>query len=282
MQIVVKTLTNRTITLDVADTFAVGPIEKHIRRAPCGSKALDAAAILGRASGSLAKAAASTLAVFWQGAAGKAVRAHLANIASDVCEVFGQAIRRHEFAIEEAIVEFSRFVLLKCLSHDVGVPDLGNSGRGTKRKRSAFCQFSPSFVVDQVWHELLLFPKAYGNFCAELLGDGEIFDHDPRAARGACAARQERYSCTFKRYLEIFKEAPMRAIWGLPSSWLSDPDLVQCTDTLKGVLEQKEGIPTDQQRLSYGGKDLEDGQILRDCGLIEGATVDLRLRLRGC
>ncbi|HEX2594300.1 MAG TPA: ubiquitin-like protein [Rhizomicrobium sp.] len=49
----------------------------------------------------------------------------------------------------------------------------------------------------------------------------------------------------------------------------------------KAIVMDKEGIPVAQQRLIYGGKQLEDTATLSSYGLTDGATVHLVLRLRG-
>jgi ubiquitin len=49
----------------------------------------------------------------------------------------------------------------------------------------------------------------------------------------------------------------------------------------KQVIQDKEGIPPDQQRLIYKGTQLEDDMTLRDYNVEQGHPVHLVLRLRG-
>ncbi len=58
---------------------------------------------------------------------------------------------------------------------------------------------------------------------------------------------------------------------------------MQPTDTihdLKARIADKEGIPSDQQRLVYSGKELENSRTLYDYNIQNDATVHLVLRLR--
>ncbi|KAL5705381.1 hypothetical protein ACHQM5_023690 [Ranunculus cassubicifolius] len=53
-------------------------------------------------------------------------------------------------------------------------------------------------------------------------------------------------------------------------------------DDVKKMIEEKDGMPVDLQRLIFAGRQLEDQRNLSDCHIEDNSTISMVTRLRGC
>lgn len=110
----------------------------------------------------------------------------------------GKIARKHgwstHFALR-AIDEYRKFVFL------------GVTGEGI---------VTPSKVIDTVWHEHLLFTRAYREFCRDVLR--RDFDHHPELlpSEEQTAVYAQQFATTLARYRVEFNVIPPWDIWGTP------------------------------------------------------------------
>jgi hypothetical protein len=124
---------------------------------------------------------------------------------------------------------------------------------------------TPSKVIDQVWHEHLLFTKPYREFCRDVLAHD--FDHHPELVPVDTQTEtfSQQYEETLRRYVQEFNVLPPPDIWGTPKFTLAvtpraeRPTPTGGHDPLYLSFDGRDGGPSTLDLPEFGGGGGFDG-----------------------
>ena len=179
---------------------------------------------------------------------------------------------------KKLIEKYTKFIVLKKLENDLFATKL-----------------SPSSEVDELWHYHILNTVEYSKLNRALFGNSTtIIHHNPDGAYDG--KREERLRYTEDCYSRHFGSVPekitkqprnpntiviVKDINHTPTQYNIDLNQDTTLD-LKSLIQKNTGIPDNQQRLIFNGKQLEDLKELVEYRITQNSVIRLVLRLTGC
>ncbi len=153
---------------------------------------------------------------------------------------------------------------------------------------------SPSEVVNQALHVLLLTPRLYLRVCdalLKLLGDDRVMRALPHVTDAGVDREEQngRYARTLLEYTVIFRHVPLAPVWKALNPQaptlnehgqirieyhakhngplLFDVNFAMTIGDVKLLMRDKTGMPPLHQKFIHNGRYLLNNRTLRDCGV---------------